>query len=63
MLNDNQAFDTCFTCGKAITLDVCEPHPTRADIELRNFRCASCGHVKTVAVSLRARTLPPEMAA
>jgi predicted RNA-binding Zn-ribbon protein involved in translation (DUF1610 family) len=53
MLNDNQVFDPCPRCGKAIILDVCEPHPTRADLELRNFRCESCGPVRTVAVSLR----------
>jgi uncharacterized Zn finger protein len=63
MLNDNQAFEACPTCGKAITLDVCEPHPTRADLELRNFRCENCGLVKTVAVSLRPRTSSLEVAA
>ena len=63
MLNDNQAFEACPTCGKAIILDLCEPHPTRAGIELRNFRCENCGLVKTVIVSLRPRTSTPELAA
>jgi hypothetical protein len=62
MLKDNQAFNACPRCGKAITLDGREPHPTRADIELRNFQCESCGPVKTVAVSVRASTLSPKIA-
>jgi hypothetical protein len=63
MLNYNQAFDACPRCGKAITLEGREPHPTRPDIELRNFRCETCGPVKTVVVSVRAHTSSLEIAA
>jgi hypothetical protein len=62
MLNDNQALDPCPRCGKTITFDGCERHPTRPELELRNYRCVTCGPVKTV-VSLRPRASLHEVAA
>ena len=64
MLTYGPDFDySCPNCALTLTLEMCEPHPTRADVELRNFRCATCGPVKTVAISLRPGTSPPELAA
>jgi hypothetical protein len=63
MLNYFQAFDVCPRCGKAITLEGCESHPTRPNMEFRNFRCETCGPVKTVAVLVRASTSSPKIAA
>jgi hypothetical protein len=32
---------------------VIELYPSRKDIALQNFRCADCGPVKTVVISLK----------
>jgi len=63
MFTDNKAFDPCPKCGNTLILEGCESHPNRPDIELRNFRCETCGPVKTVAVTIRASTSSPKIAA
>ena len=40
-------FGACPSCGKGLTYGGRERHPSRADLELRNFLCETCGPVKT----------------
>jgi hypothetical protein len=39
--------DTCPKCRKLMTLAAIEPHPTRRDLAVHKFHCASCGASKT----------------
>ena len=49
----NTVPEACPVCGKETTLDVTEPHPTHPEIELRTYRRADCGPVKTTSVRVR----------
>jgi hypothetical protein len=51
--------DTCLKCRKPITLTGVEPHPTRRDLAIHKFQCASCGAIKTRILFRR----PSEIAA
>jgi NADH:ubiquinone oxidoreductase subunit C len=55
--------DTCPRCHKLIMQADIEPHPTRSDFALQNFKCVNCGPVKTKILSLRSNTPPTELAA
>ena len=39
--------DTCPKCRKPIRPAPVEQHPTRRDLAIHNFQCATCGIVKT----------------
>jgi len=46
----NTVQEACPVCGKDITLASTEPHPTHPELELRTYRCADCGPVKTTSL-------------
>jgi rRNA maturation protein Nop10 len=54
----NTVQEACPVCGKETTLDATEPHPAHPEIELRTYRCADCGPVKTISVPSRPGSLP-----
>lgn len=39
--------DTCPKCREPIRPATVEQHPTRRDLAIHNFQCATCGIVKT----------------
>ena len=43
----------CPRCRKPIMQGDIEPHPSRPDLALQNFKCADCGPVKTIVLSLK----------
>ena len=45
----NTVPEACPVCGKETALDATETHPTHPKIELRTYRCADCGPVKTIS--------------
>ena len=53
----NTVQEACPVCGKETTIDATEPHPTHPEIELRTYRCADCGPVKTISVRSRPGSL------
>ena len=55
--------DPCPRCHKPTMDSVIEAHPRRNDIALQNFRCADCGPVKTVVLSLKPGKPSPDLAA
>jgi two-component system, chemotaxis family, response regulator Rcp1 len=63
MLFDSLIYETCPRCHKPVTLAGVEPHSSRRDIALHNFKCADCGYVKTKVVALKPGEAPPEQAA
>ena len=43
------------SCGGPMNLASLEPHPTRADEELKTFKCLHCGKHQVFTVQKRAR--------
>jgi hypothetical protein len=52
--------DTCRKCRKPIEETSVEPHPTRRDLAIHNFRCANCGALKTKVLFLKPGKPLPE---
>jgi uncharacterized Zn finger protein len=50
--------DPCPICGKETTLAVIEVHPAHPEMELRTYRCADCGPVKTTSHRRHDGSLP-----
>jgi hypothetical protein len=42
-------------CGGPMNLASLEPHPTRADLELKTYKCLHCGHQEVLTAARRAR--------
>jgi hypothetical protein len=45
--------ERCPRCHKPNMQSDVEPHPSRPDLALQNFKCADCGPVKTIVLSLK----------
>jgi len=43
------------SCGGPMNLASLEPHPTRADQELKTFKCAHCARQQVFTVQKRAK--------
>lgn len=45
--------EACPKCGALTMRSAVELHPSRYDVAIQNFHCASCGPVKTRTISLK----------
>ena len=63
MLFDSLIDDICPKCRKPARLAGVEPHSSRHDVALHNFKCADCGFVKTKVVAFKSPEAPPQRAA
>jgi phage FluMu protein Com len=54
--------DTCPRCRKPVKLSVIEPHPSRRDLAIQNYKCIDCGPVLAKVISLK-QAKPSEPAA
>jgi TPP-dependent indolepyruvate ferredoxin oxidoreductase alpha subunit len=55
--------DTCPKCRKPVKIVSIEPHPTRRELALHNFKCVDCGRVKTKVFSVKPSETTLELAA